>query len=551
MGILFYIFNGLSNIMNLQESREKGDTEPPAGIMRRFLPRLREWRRETDDAEVPAALCWAPGKSGPVVAGDRCPAVLLPGIYRLPSTGVAFGNGLPGVTGTFNLLRYYAVASLISVLVVAVLLAAFYRHVEVQEGVELARGSHLALAESVLNSVRPGLVNYLESVTNFGPRGVSRADFPASLASVIRRIMDDDASAIVVRIYNNRGIVVFSTQSGQVGWIDSDKSGFITAISGKVGSDFTYPDLFSRFDQAKQDDNLMQTFIPVRGNRAGAILGVLMIGADLGPPAARNEREFFTAIAGIVAILAVLYSVLFFIVLRARKVIERQQKTIRDRTLTLEAFYVQLLAGEETEKEKLATGLHEGFARTLSAIKVRIEDGLDRIAANMSWGESLRPAVLALQGVIEEVKETAMELRPPTLDELGLLPTIQWFCREFEYLHPDIRIDQQISVQEAEIPGPLKIVIYRIIETAIKDISQDADIDRIRLALRSTGKTITLSIDDIPRDLDCVTAAPSGSVVNPSVRFAAAQERTTLSGGVFSTAKNEEGGTTLHACWAM
>lgn len=210
-------------------------------------------------------------------------------------------------------------------------------------------------------------------------------------------------------------------------------------------------------------------------------------------------------------------------------------------------MFNSLLADEEEKKLKLSVSLHEGLAQTLIAIKARIEDSLEHISASGDRDESLNTALSALEGAIEEVQEMATELRPSSLDQLGLLPTIRWYCREFEYLHPEIRIDQQISLQEREIPEALKIVIYRVIEAVLMDIGTDAHRDQIRLSLQTDAKGIVLEIDDIPQE-STLSAIATG---NPRRRFAAAEERATLSGGAFSAAFTREGGISLHASWGM
>ncbi len=448
----------------------------------------------------------------------------------------------------FNLLRHYAITSLIGIAVAAVLLVAFYRQLELQEGMELIRKNDQALAENVLNSVRPELSEYLASISKSGPQEISRAPVPASLASVIAQTMKD-ASLAEVKVYNNLGVIAYSSRPGQIGTVEADRTGFISASGGKAISNFNYRDTFSGLGQAGPEQNLAHTYVPVRSGRTGPVSGVFSISTDLSPLAAQNEHEVFAVITGIVSILALLYCVLLVTVIRAQRIINAQQATIRDRTANLEALSAQMLRDQEIEKQKLATGLHEDLAQTLSAIKLRIEDSLDPARAGKSGPASLTTAVSALQGVIEELQHTAMDLRPSSLDELGLLPTVRWYCRQIEQMHPGIRIDQEIAVQEDEIPGQLKIAIYRIIETVLKDFAGYASSDRIQLALRRTAGGVTLAIDDIPEASNITPLAPASGVPDLRRRFVLAQERTTLSGGTFSAAKNRHGGITLNADW--
>lgn len=457
-------------------------------------------------------------------------------------------NNRAGESNIFNLLRHYAIASFISVLVAAVLLAAFYRHLEVQETSEFARKNNLALAEAVLNLVKPDLSEYLGSMTSLGPQEISKVPFPPRLASAIEGSMEK-ASIAKVRIYNDLGVVVFSTNHREIGSFDINNPAFASANNGQAVSDLVYRDAFSGFGERMDNDNLVRTFIPVRLSPVAPIRGALATYVDLSPVVAQNEHEMLAVIGGIMLILMLLYAVLFLVVMRAKKMIDAHQDAIHERTASLETLSVELLAGEEANKMNLAVNLHEGLAQTLTAIKNRIEDSLARIPADGARDATLNTTLSALQGAIEEVQEMATELRPSSLDQLGLLPTIRWFCREFEYLHPDIRIEQQISLREQEIPEQLKIVIYRIIEAVLKDIGQNPHKDRVRLSLQPNAKAIILAIDNIPQDLTSVVPAPRSGTPLPLPRFAAAQERATISGGAFSAAFNREGGITLHASW--
>jgi signal transduction histidine kinase len=446
----------------------------------------------------------------------------------------------------FNLMRHYAISSSVSVLLAAVLITGFYRHIEIHETTEIARKTNIQLANAVLDSVRPELGEYLGSVRNQGPQDVLKSPFPRQLAATIVESMGK-ASIAKVRIYNNRGAVVFSSGQRDVGNTETDNPGFASASSGQAASDLAYRDVFSIFGAQTDEANMVSTFVPVRSGRAQPISGVIATYVDWNQEVTQTEHEMFTVIGGIFLILLLLYSAQLLVVLRAKKVIEAQQNTIRERTETLETMSLHLLASEEAEKLKLAANLHEGLAQTLTAIKCRFEQGLEIVPTGGARDDSMDRALSALQGAIEEVQEMATGLRPPSLDELGLLPTIRWFCREFESLHPDIRIEQKVSVQEQDIPAQLKIVIYRVIEAVLTDIGKNPNKDRIRVSLQPNANAIVLAIDDIPQELMSAATVRGHS----SLRFAAAQERATLSGGAFSAAFNRDGGITLNASWAM
>jgi signal transduction histidine kinase len=270
------------------------------------------------------------------------------------------------------------------------------------------------------------------------------------------------------------------------------------------------------------------------------------------PLLSQAERTLVITSIGVGLILLCHYAFLLLTARRARGIIESQQRTIRERTAALEKVSAEMLQSEELEKRKLAAALQEGVAQTLAAIKARIEENLAPAAAVTPAGRSLVASIPVLQDAIQKVCAMAMELRPSSLDDIGLLPTIDWFCRELERRYPEFVIDQEITLDEQDVPAPLKVVVYRVMESAFKGIAlQCPDTDRIRLGLRREGGTVILTIDDIPNAAPGAAAARRDAEADVPSRLAALQERASLSGGSVSVARNEAGGTALRAAWSV
>ena len=450
----------------------------------------------------------------------------------------------------FRLMRFYSITSLASFVVAAVLLMVSVRHLMIENIVQLAQRSNLALVNYILDSVRSDLVVYLAGVQDAVPNQPLERELPVRLASAIVESMRD-SSVVRIKVYNRRGIVVFSTKSSQIGNGNEDNAGFAGAMDGRAISTLVYRDTFNRFDQETEEDNLIQTYVPVRADPTRPISGVLEVYTDVGPLVSQNERTDFILLALVGLLLAVLYGVLILIMRHATRIIDAQQNTIRERTTTLEMLSAQMLKNAEMEKKKIATDLHEGLAQTLSAIKVYVEVGGEKDGSALKNTEPLRQLVPALQGAISEIRAMATELRPSSLDELGLLPTLRWFCSEFEQLHPGVRIEQQLALHESELPAELKIVLYRIIESTLKNPALHAAGDQIRLDLRRVDGTVVLAIDDFPRDSTYAATTSAAPAPELQMQFAQARERATFSGGSFSIGRNAAGGVRLQCSWKI
>lgn len=237
------------------------------------------------------------------------------------------------------------------------------------------------------------------------------------------------------------------------------------------------------------------------------------------------------------------------VVRRANNIIKSQHQTIRERTETLEILSARMLKREESDKKKIAIELHEGLAQTLSAVKLNLENNRQKIDGDDTLGQSMTVIIPALQSAIEDVRTIATELRPSSIDDLGLLPTINSLCRNFQQKHSEVRIRQDISLQEKDIPAPLKVILYRIIVLALNDIALNTDSDPVLIALRWEGETLTLMVDDTPSATDMASTTLIEIDPNPESRFAKMLELTTLSGVSFAAARPAAGRLMLRATW--
>lgn len=445
----------------------------------------------------------------------------------------------------FRLLRFYSISSLLAMLITGLLLIALYRHEANQAVIRLGEMHNLALANTVLNGIRPQLVDFLRSVSAEPPQPESALPaIPPPLREAIRGLMQDNA-VVRVKLYNPLGTVVYSTRPGQTGKGQHDSehdinSGFAAALSGDVANALVYRDSFNHFDGTTEEDNLMQTYIPVRIGAGKPIEGVFEIYTDVNHQVRENERILFRMLAGAAMVLTVLYLALFALVRRADHVIASQHQTILDRTATIESLSAKMMGTEESRRKQIAYDLHEGVAQTLSAVKMTIEGCLlDGGGNEQQTGEDIIPI---LREAIHEVRSMATRLRPSSLDDLGLLPTLDWYCRELGKQHVGVRASASVAFRESDIPGQLKIIIYRIIDFVSLSIVEADERAAIAIALRRDGNDLVLSIEHEPSPNWQRDSLPT---------VAEAEERATLSGGSFYTGRNISSGLTVRTAWPV
>jgi len=228
----------------------------------------------------------------------------------------------------------------------------------------------------------------------------------------------------------------------------------------------------------------------------------------------------------------------------------RAEEALRKSDKELRVLSNQLLSAEEKERKRIARELHDSIGQALSAIKFSVENALRELRAAekpMDLG-SLEATIPLTQKTIEEVRRIVKDLRPSILDDLGILATIKWFCREFQNVCSGIRIETTIDIQENDIPLYLKTTIYRIMQEALNNVSKHSKASVVYLQLQKTKTGIDLTIQDNGRgfNLQQVTG------IKTSLRgfgLASMRERAEMSGGRFAVNSATETGTTIRVVW--
>jgi len=437
----------------------------------------------------------------------------------------------------FRILRFFSVTSLISIVIAALLLTWLYRQVSIGGIIASGEHSNLMLSQSLLNAVQPELSAYLadEMLHHSQP-------LPDFMQQEIRRLMAD-TSVEQVTIIDDEGIIVFSTEQSRMGSPLPDNASFSLANTGEVVSRLDQEHGITPFMPANGRASRINSYIPIRAPQQRTIEGVFAVETDVRPLMAEIEQTKFQVFFASIGIMLLLYLVLLGIVRHAERIIGRQNTMLRERSQALEMLSAQLITVQEREKKRLAEELHEGVAQTLSSVKFRLEHarGLlkERVAGSESSLEQLVPLV---QEAIREVRTLAMTIRPPSLDEIGAIGTMKWYCSELTAAYPQLELVREISLQEAEIPQPLKVVLYRSLQQLLPPLAEAEETVQATVRLGKSAEAIWLEvIDDLPRE------RPDGGMQQATMR-----EFIALSGGELSvSAPNARGGATVHIAWPL
>lgn len=229
---------------------------------------------------------------------------------------------------------------------------------------------------------------------------------------------------------------------------------------------------------------------------------------------------------------------------------KRAGVALRESEYRLRCLSARLMTTQEEERKRISREIHDILGSSLSAIKFGIENILFQFQTGTLSAESIRAPLSISQQAIEEVRRIMTDLRPSLLDDLGILATMSWFCRQFQSIHPHITIERHTRVEEEEIPETIKIVIFRVIQEAMNNIAKHSNARKVRLSLENVEKAMVLMIDD-----DGIGFGPSSTnrkgEQNGGLGLSSMKERAEISGGVFSITSRAGQGTVVKVAWPM
>ncbi|UCB48618.1 MAG: PAS domain S-box protein [Deltaproteobacteria bacterium] len=228
------------------------------------------------------------------------------------------------------------------------------------------------------------------------------------------------------------------------------------------------------------------------------------------------------------------------------------ERRVKERTAELGRVSARLLSVQEDERKRIARELHDSVGQSLAAMKFKLENTLDQMRRDEPRAsiESLETLVPLFQQLSDEVRRIHTDLRPSLLDDLGIVLTISWFCREFESLYSDIRIEKAIHIEEKEVPDRFKIVIFRVLQEALNNVAKHSKAKLAHVSLRGKNGNIELLIKDEGQGFD-VEEQRSEKSLSAGFGLTNMKERTELSGGSFWVESSKDRGTTIRALWPV
>ncbi len=223
----------------------------------------------------------------------------------------------------FQLLRYFSIASLVSMVLAAIALGMLHQSFEKNHLLRFGEKQNITLARSFSNSVWPRFRDFAGAAKQLDPDALRLQPDLAKLRQSVREAVRNTPTARV-QIYQLDGRTLFSTNEAQIGTSNGGDAGFLAARMGVSQSEINHYDTFSTFNGNFVDRDLLTSYIPLRGSAEGPIEGVMAIYTDVTDLDGIDAKEETLVTLSVIAVLATLYAILYIIVRHADRIIRKQ-----------------------------------------------------------------------------------------------------------------------------------------------------------------------------------------------------------------------------------
>jgi two-component system sensor histidine kinase UhpB len=211
----------------------------------------------------------------------------------------------------------------------------------------------------------------------------------------------------------------------------------------------------------------------------------------------------------------------------------------------LQKMSEQVLAAQEDERKRIARELHDETAQALTTLLIRL-----RILERARTSSDMRGQINELREVtaqtLEAVRKLAVELRPATLDDLGLVAALEAYTESYSSRNSVGVVFRADGFEDGagRLPSQIELVLYRVVQEALTNAAKHATAHQVRVDLSRTPDEVLASVEDDGAGFDVEEMMRSRE---RGLGLFGMQERLALVGGQLVIDSSPGSGTRIHA----
>jgi PAS domain S-box-containing protein len=241
-----------------------------------------------------------------------------------------------------------------------------------------------------------------------------------------------------------------------------------------------------------------------------------------------------------------------------RKVIEAALKESKEYSCQLLAEALQLqkqlrhlshqvLQAQEEERKRISRELHDEIAQVLTAINLHLAKLKNEAAPN---SKDFKRKIARTQRLVEKsvniVHQFAGQLRPAVLDDLGLIPALHSYVKDFaKRTGLSIRFTSFTRDKAKQLDSAKRTVLYRVAQESLMNVARHAQASEVNMSIHKLRGVIHMEVKDNGKSFQVQAALPTGK--KKRLGLLGMRERVEMVGGRFSVESSPGNGTTIRA----
>jgi two-component system sensor histidine kinase UhpB len=209
-----------------------------------------------------------------------------------------------------------------------------------------------------------------------------------------------------------------------------------------------------------------------------------------------SSEPFFDEAGGLSGQLAIITDITDR--LRFEEELSRTRKELRNLSQHLQTV-------REEESKRIAREIHDELGQALTALKMDISWLAGHHAQDFKDPEQFlrktRSMSELIDGTIKLVQKICAELRPGLLDDLGLVPAIEWQLQDFQN-RTKIKVSARIDCSDLQLTSDQTTAVFRVFQEALTNVARHARATQVKVRLQKKDDLLILRISDNGRGID-------------------------------------------------
>ena len=160
----------------------------------------------------------------------------------------------------------------------------------------------------------------------------------------------------------------------------------------------------------------------------------------------------------------------------------------------------QIINAQEQERKRIARELHDETSQMLTSLLISLAI-LEKSVATQEAHDRIADTRKLAHQTLRAIRNLSIDLRPSALDDLGLLPALRWYLKEYQQ-KCSIEVEFNESGFHERLPAEMETVLYRIVQEALTNTARHANAHKVVITMKEDSEAVYATIADDGQGFD-------------------------------------------------